>query len=178
MYIKKNFFGFYTLTNSIKNEWILLQFLTTILIIYFREKKQVQNYQSVRRLLLNSLWPSDTIWWHRFGSKLSQVMACCLTAPNYYLNQCWLVINGFMTFPWGWFPMISIGKISVKITSLKLLPHLPRASELKALIWLFAFSAQAEWQCHGLLYIEPIALWYGHSSIKYPQQKSHSFPWG
>ena len=39
---------------------------------------------------VNSLWPNDTIWRHRFGSKSTQVMACCLTATNDYLNQCWL----------------------------------------------------------------------------------------
>ena len=39
---------------------------------------------------LNSLWPSDTIWWHRSGLALAQVMACCLIAPSHYLNQCWL----------------------------------------------------------------------------------------
>ena len=26
---------------------------------------------------VNSLWPSDTIWWQRSGSTLAQVMACC-----------------------------------------------------------------------------------------------------
>ena len=26
------------------------------------------------------------------GSTLAQVMACCLTAPSHYLNQCWLII--------------------------------------------------------------------------------------
>ena len=40
---------------------------------------------------INSLWPSDAIWRHRFGSTLVQVMACCLTAPSHYLNQCWLI---------------------------------------------------------------------------------------
>ena len=40
---------------------------------------------------VNSLRPSDTIWRHRSGSTLSQVMACCLTAPSHYLNQCWLI---------------------------------------------------------------------------------------
>ena len=30
------------------------------------------------RLGLDSLWSSDTIWWHR---SLAQVMACCLAAP-------------------------------------------------------------------------------------------------
>ena len=31
-------------------------------------------------LQLNSLWPSDVIWWHRSGSTSAQVMACCLMA--------------------------------------------------------------------------------------------------
>ena len=42
---------------------------------------------------LNSLWPSDTICRHKSGSTLVQVMACCLTAPSHYLNQCWLIIS-------------------------------------------------------------------------------------
>ena len=42
---------------------------------------------------INSLWPSDAIWRHRSGSTLAQVMACCLTAPSHYLNQCWLNIS-------------------------------------------------------------------------------------
>ena len=29
----------------------------------------------------------------RTGSTLAQVMACCLTAPSHYLNQCWLIIS-------------------------------------------------------------------------------------
>ena len=43
--------------------------------------------------VVNSLWPSDTIWWLRSGSMLAQVMACCLTAPSHYLKQCWLIIT-------------------------------------------------------------------------------------
>ena len=41
----------------------------------------------------NSLWPGDAIWWHRSGSTLAQVMACCLMAPSHYLNQYWLVTS-------------------------------------------------------------------------------------
>ena len=41
---------------------------------------------------IDSLWLSDTIWWHRTGSTLAQVMAWCLMAPSYYLIQCWLII--------------------------------------------------------------------------------------
>ena len=42
---------------------------------------------------IKSLWPNDAIWWQRSGSTLAQVMACCLTAPSHYLNQCWLTIS-------------------------------------------------------------------------------------
>ena len=42
---------------------------------------------------VKSLRPSDAIWRHRSGSILAQLMACCLTAPSHYLNQCWLIIN-------------------------------------------------------------------------------------
>ena len=41
----------------------------------------------------NSLRPSDAIWRPRTGSTLAQVMACCLTAPSHYLNQCWRIIS-------------------------------------------------------------------------------------
>ena len=41
----------------------------------------------------NSLRPSDTIWRHRSGSTLAQVMAYFLMAPSHYLNQCWLIIS-------------------------------------------------------------------------------------
>ena len=41
----------------------------------------------------HTLWPNDAIWGHRSGSTLAQVMACCLTAPSHYLNQCWLIIS-------------------------------------------------------------------------------------
>ena len=42
---------------------------------------------------INSLRPSDAIWWHRSGSTLAQVMACCLTAASHYLNQSWQIIS-------------------------------------------------------------------------------------
>ena len=42
---------------------------------------------------LNSLWPIYTIWGHKSGSTLAQVMAWCLMAPNHYLNRCWLIFS-------------------------------------------------------------------------------------
>ena len=41
---------------------------------------------------IKSLGPNNAIWRQRSGSTLAQVMACCLTAPSHYLNQCWLII--------------------------------------------------------------------------------------
>ena len=42
---------------------------------------------------INSLWPGDAIWRHGTRSTLAQLMACCLTTPSHYLNQCWLIIG-------------------------------------------------------------------------------------
>ena len=66
-----------------------------------KHAKLVQNHPgvaSIRMTLarfghLYTLWPSDTIWRHRSGSTLPQVMAWCLTAPNHYQNLCWLLIS-------------------------------------------------------------------------------------
>ena len=33
------------------------------------------------------------MWRQISGSTLLQVMACCLTVPSHYLNQCWLIIS-------------------------------------------------------------------------------------
>ena len=46
-----------------------------------------RNYSDICLSGLHSLLPSDTIWQHRYGSTLTQVMACCLRAPSHYLNQ-------------------------------------------------------------------------------------------
>ena len=43
---------------------------------------------------INSLWSNDDIWWYKSRSILAQVMACCMTAPSHFLNQCWLIISG------------------------------------------------------------------------------------
>ena len=58
-------------------------------------KYEICPHQTCSHLLftvnINSLRPSDTIWRHQSGSTLAQVMA-----PSYYLNQCWLIINGVL----------------------------------------------------------------------------------
>ena len=61
--------------------------------------------------LINQLWPSDAIGGHKTGSMFVEVMACCLTAPSHYLNQCCLHVeevmwhspqSNFMGVQWVW----------------------------------------------------------------------------
>ena len=52
-----------------------------------------QEYSDFSIRSINSLWPSDAIGRQISLSTLVQVMACCLTAPSHYLNQCWLIIS-------------------------------------------------------------------------------------
>ena len=55
---------------------------------------RTENYCIYYDMCVYSLWPSDTLWQHRsHGLSLAQVLACCLTAPGHYLNQCWLIIS-------------------------------------------------------------------------------------
>ena len=48
------------------------------------------------QFLVNILWTSDSIWWHRPRSTLAHVMGCCLTAPRHNLKQCSFIISKFM----------------------------------------------------------------------------------
>ena len=50
-------------------------------------------FRTLPPTLINSLWSNGAIWRHKSGSILTQAMACCLTAPSHYLNQCWLIIS-------------------------------------------------------------------------------------
>ena len=58
-----------------------------------KSAQKMQQRWSMAEKCVNSLWPNDTIWRQRSGSTLAQVMACCLTAPSLYPNQCWLIIS-------------------------------------------------------------------------------------
>ena len=81
---------------------------------------------------INSLWPSDTIWRQRSGSTLAQVMACCLTAPSHYLNQCWLMSSDIHIRPiLQEMPQPSITKTRSKITYLKFHSNFPGANVLR-----------------------------------------------
>ena len=83
---------------------------------------------------ITSFRPGDAIWWHGTRSTLAQVMACCLTAPSHYLNQCWLIIG---EVPWHLRALslkvvkIPINKTRFKMAVLKCHIGLPGANELR-----------------------------------------------
>ena len=70
--------------------------------------------------MINSLWPSDAIWWHRSGSTLVQVMAWCRTAQaitwtNVDLSSVRSICIHLRAISQE-IPQLSITKISLKIT--------------------------------------------------------------
>ena len=58
----------------------------------FIYKSQYTNlYAASMCPLLNSLLLGDDLCRHKSWSTLAQLIACCLTAPSHYPNQCWLI---------------------------------------------------------------------------------------
>ena len=88
-------------------------------------------------MFFNSLWPSGVIWWSWFWSILAEIMACCLTAWGHRLNKdrCFIA-NMFCNINLKAISQEDIMNLTQNMCSgttlLKLLPHLPGASELTA----------------------------------------------
>ena len=82
-----------------------------------------ENY--VMHFLFNSLWPDDTIWWHKSGSALDLVMSWCFTAPNHadisLVRSCCMRLR---TLSRRLLKQIH-SVMSLKVTFLKLLLQLP-----------------------------------------------------
>ena len=91
---------------------------------------------------------------NRSGPTLAQVIAHCLMAPSYYLNQCWLIISEVLChspqgnftgntrdiYPWH----------ELKINNLRLQLHLPGAKELthfniKSAMIMMTMNKIAQW---------------------------------
>ena len=53
--------------------------------------------------LINSLWPSDGLWWHRTLSVLVRAMAPCLAKPSHYCTDCELTSMGSVASVWEQF---------------------------------------------------------------------------
>ena len=96
----------------------------------------------------NSLRPGDAIWRHRSGLTLTQVMACCLTAPSHYLDQFWFLSNGFCDIHLRTISkemlMTLIRHMCSEIALLKLLPNKPEANQLICYLCIFVHI----WYCY------------------------------
>ena len=85
--------------------WLLLTLILTLwdvyilisLVMYFMTMGHMSRIRCIITAYflqhIFTLWPSDATWRQRSGSTLAQVIACCLTAPSHYLNQCWLIFS-------------------------------------------------------------------------------------
>ena len=51
------------------------------------------NPSSAESICMNSSPPSAAYMRQWIGSALVQIMACRLSAPSHYLNQCWIIVN-------------------------------------------------------------------------------------
>ena len=108
-----------------------------------KQKNLVHRFLSLHKSSwVNPFWPGDAIWGQRSWPKLFQVvMACCLTAPSHYLNQCWFTltkssgIHSRVMFT-GIFQK-SILRLSLKFAHLKSQPHPPRDKELTLCVLFF-----------------------------------------
>ena len=108
---------------------------------YFRVSKSAhcwpgykENHRAKLTCQIYPLWPSDATWRLRSESTLAQVMACCLTAPNHYLNQCWLAIS---MIPWhsyeGSFTIDTLAiDLRIQLENNSFALNLPGANELSA----------------------------------------------
>ena len=66
---------------------------------------------------VNSMWPSDTIWWHKTGSILAQVMACCLKRHVWLFEKKWLLQLDKLERPFWEYPRSNIPSKNEKLTS-------------------------------------------------------------
>ena len=106
-------------------------------------------------------------WWLIFGSKLGQIMACCLMAPSHYLNQWWLIIKARITLVVGtWLKCppysenvhLVHGRLTIRFLNLKY--RYPYSAKLPAVNKIFALQAFNR-IFHGVLWHSPqgIHLW-------------------
>ena len=120
----------------IKDEWKYSSNRSSYWGLFFRIKNMpMEKMLSTPQELCTCFMFCCVLLWVLIGSEstLAQVMACCLTAPSHYLNQCWLIISEAL-----WHSPVDhftgnaqdILDTRLKITNLRLQTHLPGANEL------------------------------------------------
>ena len=63
--------------------------------IIWSSSRWTRGLHKITKILLIPFWETILfIWWYRSGWTFVLVMACGLTAPSHYLNQCWVIVSG------------------------------------------------------------------------------------
>ena len=129
---------------------------TEIKLIWPLKTPRNQNILYVTQYLFYSFSTSNTIWRHKSGSTLAQVMACCLTAPSHYLNQCWLVIGKVQWLSsecnFTRYTLAIITEISLKTNYIKFCSNLSGADKLLIFIFKSSFMSRVG--------DEPLVCWF------------------
>ena len=97
-HIKENIkaLRYWPLTQRASKYFHLLTSSWRVQVVHSKMNFFINTFRATLNNFIKRLWPSDAIWPHRFQSTLAQVMACSLTAPSDYLNQCWIIISGVL----------------------------------------------------------------------------------
>ena len=75
-------------------------YLTPRMLYILQETRYLCFFRLTQIAWMQKLTHCGLVRQHRSGSTLAQVMACCLTAPSHYLNQCWLIIRQVQWHPY------------------------------------------------------------------------------
>ena len=110
-------------------------------------------------VLLNSLWPSDDMWWQRNGSTLAQVMSPWIDADLSSVACCGIHMKAISQEVL----INSICEMCSKITLLKLIPHLSEANDL-IVVMMILFKKHVKDLCI-YTYIHTYAYTYTHIYI-------------
>ena len=140
---------------------------------------------SILRHSVNQMVPIDAIWRKWSRPTLIHVKACCLTAPGYYHDQCWINIFG-----------INTSTISPKVHKICwhnqqfeiMFMHLPRDNELwswpiyhiphQTWTWfrhMLCFVATLLWALRWLIYLSRLSRVTSLAVLYYMQMSNISF---
>ena len=141
-------------------------------------KKYVMNPKAMPRQQvcdkINTLWPSDSTWWHRSGSTLVQVM----TATGHYLNQCWNIVNWILIrnkIQWNLncIHTISLEKMHLKMSCAKWQPFCLSRNMLMQNYLLYSMLAMdillfcTNWTLNMFISTVARSDWHGHSWMEW-----------
>ena len=108
--------------------WQYLNLNSQLFAQYISNIEQLYVMMHFDEFFVESFTDWGLVAWYgdRAGSTLTLVMACFLTTPSHYLNQCWLLVshifwhspeNNFVGNAWDYYPLCEFKNYWFKITA-------------------------------------------------------------